>query len=145
MAVVGPAEVRAVSARDRARPVIGTLGGGVAFLLFFSGLAMASAPSAAFIHKTMFLWVALMAGLFLGERLGWAPIAALGLLLFGQVLVLPPLGITWGTGENLIAIATGLWAVEVVLASASSAGSDRPSWASRAWASASSCSSASSS
>ena len=94
----------------------GTLGGGVAFLLFFSGLAMASAPSAAFIHKTMFLWVALMAGLFLSERLGWAPIAALGLLLLGQVLVLPPLGITWGTGENLIAIATGLWAVEVVLA-----------------------------
>ncbi len=92
------------------------LGGGVAFLLFFSGLAMASAPSAAFIHKTMFLWVALMAGPFLGERLGWAPIAALGLILLGQVLILPPLGITWGTGETLIAIATGLWAVEVVLA-----------------------------
>ena len=34
----------------------------------------------------------------------------------GQVLILPPLGITWGTGETLIAIATGLWAVEVVLA-----------------------------
>jgi hypothetical protein len=29
-----------------------------AFLLFFSGLAMASAPTAAFIHKTMFIWVA---------------------------------------------------------------------------------------
>jgi len=117
VAIVRPAELRAVCARDRARLVIiGTLGGGVAFLLFFSGLAMASAPAAAFIHKTMFLWVALMAGPFLGERLGWAPIAALGLLLLGQVLVLPPLGITWGTGENLIAIATGLWAVEVVLA-----------------------------
>jgi drug/metabolite transporter (DMT)-like permease len=117
VAVVRPAEVRAVAARDRARlVVIGTLGGGVAFLLFFSGLAMASAPSAAFIHKTMFLWVALMAGPFLGERLGWAPIAALGVLLLGQVLILPPLGITWGTGETLIAGATGLWAVEVVLA-----------------------------
>lgn len=117
VAVVRPPEVRAVGARDRARLVIiGTLGGGVAFLLFFSGLAMASAPAAAFIHKTMFLWVALMAGPFLGERLGWAPIAALGLLLLGQVLVLPPLGNTWGTGETLIALATGLWAAEVVLA-----------------------------
>jgi drug/metabolite transporter (DMT)-like permease len=96
--------------------IIGTLGGGIAFLVFFSGLAMASAPSAAFIHKTMFLWVALMAGPFLGERLGLAPIAALGVLLLGQVLILPPLGITWGMGETLIAFATGLWAVEVVLA-----------------------------
>ncbi len=57
-----------------------------------------------------------MAGPFLTERLGPAPIAALGLLLAGQILILPPLGITWGTGETLIAIATLIWAVEVVLA-----------------------------
>ena len=98
--------------------VIGVLGGGVAFLLFFSGLAMASAPTAAFIHKTMFIWVALMAGPFLAERLGtcarsrrWACCSA------GQAVILPPLGITWGTGETLIALATLIWAVEVVLAS----------------------------
>ena len=53
---------------------------GIAFLLFFSGLAMASAPTAAFIHKTMFIWVALMAVPFLGERLGLVPVAALGAL-----------------------------------------------------------------
>jgi drug/metabolite transporter (DMT)-like permease len=99
MAVVRPAEVRGISGRDRSMlGAIGVLGGGVAFLLFFSGLAMASAPTAAFIHKTMFIWVALMAGPFLTERLGPAPIAALGLLLAGQILILPPLGITWGTG-----------------------------------------------
>jgi drug/metabolite transporter (DMT)-like permease len=114
---VKPAEVRAIGQRDRATlGVIGVLGGGLAFLLFFSGLAMASAPSAAFIHKTMFIWVALMAGPFLAERLGWAPIAALGALLLGQAIILPPLGITWGAGETLIAAATLLWAVEVVLA-----------------------------
>ena len=117
IAVVRPAEVRAISSRDRSLlAVIGVLGGGVAFLLFFSGLAMASAPSAAFIHKTMFIWVALMAGPFLAERLGPAPIAALGVLLAGQILILPPLGITWGTGETLIAIATLIWSVEVILA-----------------------------
>jgi len=116
-AVVRPSEVRAVSRDDRLMlTVIGVLGGGVAFLLFFSGLAMASAPSAAFIHKTMFIWVALMAGPFLAERLGPAPIAALGVLLVGQALILPPLGITWGIGETMIAIATVIWAVEVVLA-----------------------------
>jgi drug/metabolite transporter (DMT)-like permease len=116
-AAVRPAEVRAIGRRDGAMlSVIGVLGGGVAFLLFFSGLAIASAPSAAFIHKTMFIWVALMAGPFLAERLGWAPIAALGVLLAGQLMILPPLGITWGVGETMIAAATLLWAVEVILA-----------------------------
>ena len=109
--VVHPSEVRRGRSPDRARlAVIGVLGGGVAFLLFFSGLAMASAPSAAFIHKTMFIWVALMAGPLLGERLGWAPLAALGVLLVGQILILPPLGVTWGFGETFIAAATLLWA-----------------------------------
>jgi drug/metabolite transporter (DMT)-like permease len=112
-AAVHPSELRA----DRwTLTVIGILGGGVAFLLFFSGLAVASAPSAAFIHKTMVIWVALMAGPFLGERLGLAPILALGVLIAGQALILPPLGISWGVGETLIAIATLIWAVEVVLA-----------------------------
>jgi drug/metabolite transporter (DMT)-like permease len=116
-AVVRPADVAATGRADRAAlVVIGLLGGGVAFLMFFSGLAMASAPSAAFIHKTMFIWVALMAGPFLTERLGPAPILALGLLLAGQLLILPPLGIAWGVGETLIALATLIWAVEVVLA-----------------------------
>jgi drug/metabolite transporter (DMT)-like permease len=116
-AVVRPADLRSISRPDRlALAVIGLVGGGVAFLLFFTGLAMASAPSAAFIHKTMFLWVAVMAGPFLAERLGLAPVVALGALLAGQILILPPLGITWGTGETMIAIATVIWAVEVVLA-----------------------------
>ena len=114
---VRPSEVREIGRGDRlALTVIGILGGGVAFLLFFSGLAMASAPSAAFIHKTMVIWVALMAGPFLGERLGIAPIVALAALIAGQALILPPLGISWGVGETFIALATLIWAVEVVLA-----------------------------
>ena len=116
-AAVRPSEVRGIDRADRLTlTVIGILGGGIAFLLFFSGLAMASAPSAAFIHKTMVIWVALMAGPFLGERLGLAPILALGVLVAGQALILPPLGISWGVGETFIALATLLWAVEVVLA-----------------------------
>jgi drug/metabolite transporter (DMT)-like permease len=116
-AVVRPQEVRGIGRVDRLTlTVIGILGGGVAFLLFFTGLAMASAPSAAFIHKTMVIWVAMMAGPFLGERLGLAPILALGVLIAGQALILPPLGISWGVGETLIALATLIWAVEVVLA-----------------------------
>jgi drug/metabolite transporter (DMT)-like permease len=94
---------------------VGVVGGGIAFLLFFTGLAMASAPSAAFIQKTMFVWVAMLAVPFLGERLGWAQIIALVVLAVGQFIVLPPRGVVWGTGETLIFIATLCWAAEVVV------------------------------
>lgn len=116
-ALVRPGRIRAIDRQDRMRLIlIGIVGGSVPFVLFFSGLAMASAPSAAFIQKTLFIWVALLAVPFLGERLGWVQIAALGALLVGQVILLPPQGIAWGTGETLIAAATLLWAVEVILA-----------------------------
>lgn len=96
--------------------VIGVVGGSLPFLLFFTGLAQASAPSAAFIHKTLFVWVALLAVPFLGERLGLVQLGALGVLFAGQALVLTPSGIQWETGETLIAAATLLWAVEAVIA-----------------------------
>ena len=95
---------------------VGVIGGSIPFVLFFSGLAMATAPSAAFIQKTMFIWVALMAVPFLGERLGFAQLGALGTLLVGQALIAPPTGMGWGAGETMIAVATLLWAVEMVLA-----------------------------
>jgi drug/metabolite transporter (DMT)-like permease len=94
---------------------VGVIGGSVPFILFFTGLAQASAPSAAFIQKTLFLWVALLAVPFLGERLGPASVVGLLVLLVGQALVLPPERIQWGTGETLILAATLLWAAETVI------------------------------
>jgi drug/metabolite transporter (DMT)-like permease len=96
--------------------VVAIIGGSIPFVLFFSGLAAATAPTAAFIQKTLFIWVALMAVPFLGERLGLIQIVALGVLLAGQVLVAPPTGMGWGAGETMIAVATLLWSVEIVLA-----------------------------
>jgi drug/metabolite transporter (DMT)-like permease len=95
--------------------LVGVVGGGIPFILFFVGLAQASAPSAAFIQKTLFVWVALLAVPFLGERLGLVPIGALAVLLAGQALVLPPTGMRWGMGETLILIATLMWSVETIL------------------------------
>ena len=95
---------------------VGVFGGGVAFLLFFTGLAMASAPTAAFIHKTLFVWVAMLAVPFLGERLGVIQIGALGALFASQLLIAPPTGVIWGSGETLIAAATLIWAAEAVVA-----------------------------
>ena len=109
-------DLRSIDRRDWPPIVaVGIVGGSVPFILFFSGLAMASAPSAAFIQKTLFVWVALLAVPFLGERLGLAPIVAMATLFVGQALVLPPIGIAWGTGETLILAATLLWAVETIL------------------------------
>jgi drug/metabolite transporter (DMT)-like permease len=96
--------------------VIGVIGGSIPFVLFFTGLASASAPAAAVIHKTLFVWVALLAVIFLGERLGGLQLAALGVLLVSQLLIQPPDGISWSSGESMIALATGLWAIEVIVA-----------------------------
>jgi drug/metabolite transporter (DMT)-like permease len=112
-----PAAIRAIAPRSWGWLIlIGIVGGSLPFVLFFAGLAQASAPSAAFIHKTLFIWVALLAVPFLGERLGLAQLAALGVLLAGQALVLTPTGVTWGSGETMIAAATLLWAVETIIA-----------------------------
>ncbi len=112
-----PARVREIAPRSWGwLLVIGVVGGSLPFILFFTGLAQASAPSAAFIHKTLFVWVALLAVPFLGERLGFVQLGALGVLLAGQALVLTPSGVTWGTGETMIAAATLLWAIESIIA-----------------------------
>lgn len=117
LATVRPVTVRAVPARSWGwLAVIGVIGGSIPFLLFFGGLAQASAPSAAFIHKTLFIWVAILAVPLLGERLGLAQLGALAVLLVGQVLILTPTGVTWGMGETMIAAATLLWAGETIVA-----------------------------
>lgn len=95
---------------------LGVVGGSVPFILFFSGLAQATAPAAAVIHKTLFAWVAVLAVIFLRERLGALQVAALAVLLGSQLLVQTPVGVGWGIGETMIAAATGLWAIEVVVA-----------------------------
>jgi drug/metabolite transporter (DMT)-like permease len=116
MALGAGRDIRAIDRRRWPAVIaVGVVGGSIPFILFFTGLAQASAPSAAFIQKTLFIWVAFLAVPFLGELLGLASIAALIVLLAGQALVLPPTGVTWGIGETLILAATLFWAAETVL------------------------------
>ena len=97
--------------------VVGVIGGGVAFVLFFEGLARASSPDAAFIHKTLIVWVALLALPLLHERLGAAHVAAIALLVLGQAALTNNLGnLGLSRGEVMIGVATLLWAVEIVIA-----------------------------
>jgi drug/metabolite transporter (DMT)-like permease len=95
---------------------VGLVGGSVPFVLFFEGLSRASSTHAAFIHKTLVVWVALLAVPLLGERVRGVHIAAIGLLVGGLVMLDDGLsGFAFGGGELLILAATLLWAVEVVL------------------------------
>jgi drug/metabolite transporter (DMT)-like permease len=116
-----------VSFRGRLRPVkispltwpgllgLALIGGSVPFLLFFEGLSLAAAPSAALVHKSLFIWVALLAVPLLGERPGAWTLAGLALLAAGQLLSGWPGVWGWGVGETLVLIATILWAGETIL------------------------------
>lgn len=96
---------------------IAVIGGSVPFVLFFEGLAIASSAQAAAIHKTLLVWVGLLALLFLRERIGWPHVAAIGLLVWGQIALLGGAGrLVFGRGEVMILVATVLWSVEVIIA-----------------------------
>ena len=117
---------RAAPASTRKRPVgkawlglafIATAGGALSFVLFFEGLARATSVSAAFIHKTLIIWVAILAVGILRERIRPIHLFAIGLLIAGQVVLAGGVGgIRFGSGETMILVATLLWAIEVVVA-----------------------------
>ncbi|OGK62129.1 hypothetical protein A2334_04715 [Candidatus Roizmanbacteria bacterium RIFOXYB2_FULL_38_10] len=95
--------------------LIGIIGGSVPFYLFFSGIKMIGMQSANIIHKSLFIWVTLLAGLFLGEKLNLGFIAA-GLLVFIGNFFFVPVQMVFGRGEQLVLLATLLWSVENILA-----------------------------
>ncbi|MEO8555148.1 MAG: DMT family transporter [Actinomycetota bacterium] len=96
--------------------VVGVFGGAVAFLLFFEGLARASSTDAAFLHKTLLVWVALLALPLLGERLGAIHVVAIALLVVGQIGLAGGVTTLFGQGQLMVLGATLVWAGEVVVA-----------------------------
>lgn len=97
--------------------VLAVVGGSIPFVLFFEGLARASSSDTAFIHKTLVVWVALLARPLLGERVRPRHVVAIVLSLAGLVLLgggIPDLSV--GSGEAMVLAATLLWSVEVVVA-----------------------------
>jgi drug/metabolite transporter (DMT)-like permease len=96
---------------------VGVVGGGLAFVLYFEALAKTAATPAAFWHDTLVVWVALLAYPVLRERVTWWNVAAVCLLVVGQVTLVGGVGHLGATsGEMLALSATVLWAIEVVVA-----------------------------
>lgn len=101
---------------------IGLIGGGIAFWLFFSGLQATTSGRAGFIHKTLPIYVTILAFIFLKEKITKKQLFALGISIVGLIVLLYS-SITptelWNNpqlGDLLILGATVLWGVENILA-----------------------------
>ena len=86
------------------------------FLLFFKGLSLTTAAQGGFIHKTMFIYVVILAAVFLKEKLSKNFIIGALLLMLGNLLLLKKMPESFGAGDALILAATFLWAIENVIA-----------------------------
>lgn len=95
--------------------IIGLVGGSIPFLLFFKGLSMTAVASGAFIHKTMFIYVAILAAVFLKEKIPNRLFIAGALLLMGNLYFLKFLPVSLQIGDLLVLTAALFWAVENVI------------------------------
>lgn len=110
------AELRKLKRRDwLLLAAIGLIGGSIPFLLFFKGLSLTTGANASFIHKTMFIYVAVLAVPFLKEKIDRRLLLAAVLLLLGNALFLKILPFGSRSGDLLILLATLLWAGENIL------------------------------
>ncbi len=96
--------------------LLGLIGGSIPFLLFFKGLALTGAAQGAFIHKTMFIFVAILASALLKEKISKNFLIGGLFLLLGNLLALKSLHFSFGPGDGLILLAVLFWSAENILA-----------------------------
>lgn len=96
--------------------LIALIGGSIPFILFFEGLRSVPAINANLIHKTLFIWVALLAIPFLREKLTALQILGYILILISNVFIGGFKGFILNGAEGMILIATLFWSVENVIA-----------------------------
>jgi drug/metabolite transporter (DMT)-like permease len=117
--ILGVGEFKSLKLLDKKQwsklALIGLIGGSIPFLLFFKGLQLTSALNGAFIHKTIFVFVAILATIFLKEKLNKKYLVGAVLLLGGNALLLRFVWSGFGIGDLLILGATVMWAGEITL------------------------------
>lgn len=101
---------------------IAIVGGSAAFLLFFTGLQLTTGGRAAFLHKTLPIYVAVFAYWFLHEKISMKQTYALIIMMLGTVVIfgasIDPTQM-WSNpliGDLLVIGATVLWAAENTIA-----------------------------
>lgn len=90
---------------------IGLLGGSIPFLMFFKGLQMTTGTTSAFIHKTLFVFVAAFAFAFLKEKPSRDFTIGALLIILGTFLMIRP-NFAFSAGHLLVLGAVLLWAAE---------------------------------
>jgi drug/metabolite transporter (DMT)-like permease len=96
--------------------LIGIIGGSLPFYLFFTGLSQIPAINGAIIHKTLFIWVAILAVPFLKEKISKMQILGVLLLFCANFIIGGLVPFKFSMGELFVLSATILWAVENILA-----------------------------
>jgi len=92
--------------------LIGLVGGSIPFLLFFKGLSLTHPANASFLHKTMFIYVAIFAFLFLKEKIDKKFLLGGILLILGILFLFKRLTFSFQKGDFLVLLATLFWAIE---------------------------------
>ncbi len=93
--------------------LIGIIGGGFAFWLFFAGLKLTMAGHAAFLHKTLPIYAMIFGFIFLKEKITKKYFVALLVMLIGLVLMqLQIFSAEVRIGDLMVLGATVLWALE---------------------------------
>lgn len=98
--------------------LIGIIGGGLGFLFYFSGLALTTSGRAAFLHKTLPIYVTVFAYIFLKERITRKQNISLLIMLMGTVLLLSASidpSVFWqdpALGDILVVLGTIFWGIE---------------------------------
>lgn len=97
--------------------IIGLIGGSIPFLMFFKGLSLSTAPEASYLHKYLFIFIALLAPFILKEKIRWHYLLGLAMLVLGSIFLFKVNGhFTLNSGNLLIIGATVLWACENIIA-----------------------------
>ncbi len=95
--------------------LIGLIGGALPFYLFFTGLQYIPAINANLIQKTLFVWVTILAIIFLKEKITASYFISFALI-FTANFYFAKFNLALGKGELMILIATLLWSVENIIA-----------------------------
>lgn len=95
--------------------LVAAVGGGVPFFLFFTGLKSIGAQNANVIHKSLFLWVALLSFLVLKEKPRAEYLISYLFIIIGTFFFFP-LKFKLGQGEIMVLLATLLWSLENIIA-----------------------------
>jgi len=94
---------------------IGLIGGSIPFLLFIKGLSLTTAAQGSFLHKTMFIYVAVLALVFLKEKVDKRFLIGALILVLANLILLKRIPYSINQGDLLIFLATLFWAGECVI------------------------------